>query len=98
MSRYPCAHRYDACSQLNKEFPSTGTYSERAFKDAYRAPNLTDSTCPHGDQRNLSSKVQNPLEIVLGCPTPCQKSGPELCNDRDDDECDGRIDEGCPGN
>jgi uncharacterized protein YegL len=53
---------------------------------------LNSQTC----QTLRNSTASTPLEIEMGCATPCQPTGSETCNYKDDD-CDGQVDEGCAG-
>ena len=53
MSTYPCTRRRNACGDMNKEFLSIGDYSRQQIRNAYRAPNFDDGTCPWGDARGL---------------------------------------------
>ncbi|MFB6262552.1 MAG: thrombospondin type 3 repeat-containing protein [Bradymonadaceae bacterium] len=51
-STYPCAHRNDACSKLNKEFLALGDHTRQEIVASYRS-NYSHGFCPHGNTNNL---------------------------------------------
>jgi uncharacterized protein YegL len=63
------------------------------YDSSSKTVTLTNDVCSD-IQSEATDRDQITVNVVLGCPTPCQSQGEEECNFQDDD-CDGQIDEGC---
>ena len=68
--------------------------SEFSYDAKNKTLKLSKTACQKLQNARPGSSM-DPLEIVLGCPTQCQKSE-EVC-DYQDNDCDTQVDEGCEG-